>query len=80
MLGYESTLGHVNTSKALCKVRSFARKVALNQTGCDQDFEIGEFHVFRPPILAFSVMTLYSPVVGRGEAYRIYIRYIQLAD
>lgn len=79
MLGYESTLGHVNKLKALCKVTSFARKVTFNQTGGDQDFEIESFTVFRPPVLAFSVMTLYSPVVGRGEAYCTYIRCIQLA-
>lgn len=44
MLVYESTLGHVNKLKALCKITSFAQKVTFSQTGGDQDFEIGEFH------------------------------------
>ena len=48
-MGYESTLGHVNKSKALCKVKSFARKVTFNQTAGDQDFEIGEFHGVSAP-------------------------------
>jgi hypothetical protein len=35
---------HIEKLKALCRVKSFARKVTLNQIGDDQDFEIGEFH------------------------------------
>lgn len=49
MLVYESTSGHVNKLQALCKIKSFARKVTFSQNGGDQDFEIGEFHRVSAP-------------------------------